>query len=90
MCQTSETLEKCIYPKEPSTCVPSIISVIPRKECDTSTFLNYPCLIVYLITPDVTGQGRHWMLGLQIQRLLVGFPLFESSSLQEDGMVEIA
>lgn len=46
--QTSETLEKCIYPKEPSTCVPSIISVIPCKECDASTFLNYPCLIVYL------------------------------------------
>lgn len=35
--KTSDTLKKCIYPKEPSACIPSIKSLIPRKECDAST-----------------------------------------------------
>lgn len=38
----------CIYPKEPSACIPSIISVIPCKECDASTFLKYLCLMYEL------------------------------------------
>lgn len=53
-------VKKCIYPKEPSTCVPSILIAIPCKECDAYTFLNYPCLI-YLFKRNSTHtrRGRH-------------------------------
>lgn len=90
--------KKCIHPKEPSACIPSIISVIPCKECDASTFLNYPCLMYDLfkkrrkkkITLHVTGRGRHWVIQ-QVWRFkccLLGFRSL--NSLQVDGMVEIA
>lgn len=38
------------------------------------------------------GGGGHWVIqqGCRFKMLFVGFPLFESSSLQVDGTVEIA
>lgn len=77
--------KKCIYPKEPSTCIPSVISVIPCKECDASTFLNYPCLMYDFSPCNRRRKAPGNSTSLYIQMLFVGFALFESSSLQVDG-----